>query len=188
MALQNPLSLKTDEELMALYQAGEEAAFNVIYERYSGRVYGFLKLKLRNPEGVNEVFQTAFLKLHHARMQYSPHLPFTPWLFTIARNALIDWCRQKARQDFLADSVRVEPLIPEKEPAAEPHSHALPDLTLLSEPQRDALRLRYYEEMSFEEISRRLNTSPANVRQMISRGIKRLRKTFAAEEGKHEEA
>jgi RNA polymerase sigma factor (sigma-70 family) len=187
MALQNPLSRKTDEELMALYQAGEEAAFNVIYERYSGRVYGFLKLKLRNPEGVNEVFQTAFLKLHHARMQYSPHLPFTPWLFTIARNALIDWCRQKARQDLLTDSVRVEPLAPEREPAA-PHSHALPDLTLLPEPQRDALRLRYYEEMSFEEISRRLNTSPANVRQMISRGIKRLRKAFGAKEGTHEKA
>jgi RNA polymerase sigma-70 factor (ECF subfamily) len=185
MALQNPLSRKTDEELMALYQAGEEAAFNVIYERYSGRVYGFLKMKLRDSEGVNEVFQAAFLKLHHARMQYSPHLPFTPWLFTIARNALIDWCRQKARQDLLAESVRVEPPAPENEPAA---PDSLPDLTLLPQPQRDALRLRYYEEMSFEEISRRLNTSPANVRQMISRGIKRLRKAFAAKEGTHEKA
>jgi RNA polymerase sigma factor (sigma-70 family) len=186
-ALKNALFPTTDEELMALYQAGDEAAFNLLYHRYSGRVFGYLRLKLESREGVEEVFQATFLKLHHSRNLYQKGLPFPPWLFTITRNTLIDWCRKNKRLEAFNHSIQNESL-ESWDPSGLQHPDEMPDLTLVPEPQRKALQMRYYEQLSFDEIAQRLSTSPANVRQLISRGIKRLRTTLAARGGNREKA
>src|SRR6266481_6073957 len=81
----------SDEELMALYQQGEEVAFNRLYLRYSDRVYGFLRKRLRDPQAANDVFQASFLKLHRSRDQFNPSFMFAPWLFAVVRTVLLDW-------------------------------------------------------------------------------------------------
>jgi RNA polymerase sigma factor (sigma-70 family) len=168
---QQSLSQATDEELMIAYQKGESAAFDILYKRHSGRVYGFLKLRLRDRAQVDDVFQGTFLKLHDHRAQYNDSLPFTPWLFTICRSVLVDAVRKNAtiREDH--ESIDIETV-----PAQSPESALeLPDLTLLSADQRRAIELRYRQELSFEEIAKKLETSPTNARQLISRAVTKLR-------------
>jgi RNA polymerase sigma factor (sigma-70 family) len=159
---------RTDEELMVAYAQGNENAFWELYGRYSGRVYGFLFARARNRTAVDDLFQTAFLKLHQSRHRYDPAFAFAPWIFTIVRNVWIDHLRRTAarREDELSGE------LPAPAPAEQP---TLPELKHLDERQREALKMRYGEDLSFDEISKRLKTSPANVRQIVSRGLKRLR-------------
>lgn len=160
----------TDEELMIAYQRGSEDAFSSLYRRHSGRVFGFLKSKIRDEALVHDVFQGTFMKLHKSRAKYDASFPFVPWLFTICRNAMIDALRKKARiqEDFVET-------LPEAAPETTVTPEIPADLSGLPPKQRAALELRFNHDFSFEEIASRLETSPLNARQLVSRAVKSLR-------------
>lgn len=165
---------------MSAYQKGQEEAFRILYDRYSGRVYGYLRVKLRNRDVVDDAFQTVFLKLHRFRSRYLATLPFAPWLFTICRNVMSDIGRSRARTREDVDAVAIEKataneLVP---PAG------LPDLSALAPDRQMALKLRFGEDLSYEEIAERLETSPANVRQLVSRAVRQLKKVLKSGEEK----
>ena len=164
----------SDEELMMLYQQGEESAFTQLYSRYESRVYGYLRKRLNDPQAANDIFQAAFLKLHRSKDQFNPSFMFAPWLFAVVRTSLLDW-QKDHRNKVAAGELKEEMLV-----AFQPEAPALirTDLSGLPAPQRSAVEMRYFEELSFEEIAGRLNTTPGNVRQLVSRGIKNLKSLF----------
>lgn len=161
----------SDEELMQAYQDGVDGAFELLFKRHSSRVYGFLMNYLKNRVQADDVFQATFLKLHQARRHYDPSFPFAPWLFTVCRSVLTDHERKRGRNredsnEELISSVADQRTF-EIQPAIE--------LEALPANQRVAIELRYQDELKFEEIAQRLETSPSNVRKLVSRGIKTLR-------------
>ncbi|MEW6058414.1 MAG: sigma-70 family RNA polymerase sigma factor [Bdellovibrionota bacterium] len=161
----------SDEALMEAYQQGNGDAFAVLYRRHSAKVYGFLLNRLKDSTLVEDVFQAAFMKLHKSRLHYDPSFPFVPWLFTVCKSVMVDNIRKRRGIQEEIDPIAVEQAVAD-EPEEQP---SLPSLTSLPEAQRKALELRYGQDLSFEEISKRLETSQANVRQLVSRAIKRLR-------------
>ncbi len=166
----------SDEELMKAYQNGIEGAFDLLFKRHSARVYGFLLNRLPNRAAADDVFQNSFLKLHQARRHYDPDFPFVPWLFTVCKSVLIDFRRKQSRVLEVQDENALKNA-PENATDAEIRGTQIeaPLLTGLSERERVAIELRYLEDLKFEEIAKRLQTSPANVRQLISRALKNLR-------------
>lgn len=162
----------SDEELMIRYQQGDESAFRELYRRHSPKVYGYLIQRLQERAAVDDVFQATFLKFHQSRRQYNPSFPFIPWIFTICRSVMIDAVRKKTKAIEDLDPKSIE----QAQALDSQTGVSLPDLSTLSESQRQAITLRYAHDFSFEEISRQLETSPANVRQLISRALKVLRK------------
>ena len=84
----------SNEDLMVLYQNGDDMAFEILYRRNAPRVLGYLKSKLRNHTSAEDVLQLAFLKLHSSRALYDSKLQFLPWLFTISRSVLFDHLRK----------------------------------------------------------------------------------------------
>lgn len=156
---------------MGAYQQGSDKAFAVLYARHSAKVYGYLMNNLKDRVSADDVFQAIFMKLHKARLHYDPSFPFLPWLFTVCKSVMVDSLRKAKTVYEDLDEAAVEQAVAEI-PVERPE---LPDMTGLPEAQRKALELRYSQDLSFEEISKRLETSPANVRQLISRGLKRLR-------------
>jgi RNA polymerase sigma factor (sigma-70 family) len=162
----------TDEELMKAYQQANEMAFTILYERYSGKLYGFLQGKLHDPNSVDDVFQGVFVKLHQTRASYDPAFPFAPWLFTVCRSVLVDHVRKKARSQEDLNPVAIEQAIALQATTDTP---GLPNLDALPAAQRKAVELRYGSELSFDEIARKLDTSSSNVRQLVSRALKKLR-------------
>jgi RNA polymerase sigma-70 factor, ECF subfamily len=159
----------TDEELMRAYQEGDMGAFETLYRRHSGRVFGFLLRRLHDRHAVGDIFQTTFLKLHEARHRYDADYPFVPWLFTITQRVLIDHYR-KLGLDRRRDILVVAEAGSESGPAVD-----IPSLGGLSKVQTEAVRLRFGEDLPFEEIAKRLQTTPVNVRQIISRAVRKLR-------------
>jgi len=166
----------SDEELMSLYQMSDYFAFEILYKRHSGKIYEYLKKKV-GVDTAQELLQETFATLHKARDKYDSQYPFLPWIFTVTRNALFDYFKRAETQvsknssssEFL--SLSGELSIPEFGGASE-----LKDiLSLLPENQKRAIELRYLSDWSFERIAKEIETSPQNVRQLISRGLKRIK-------------
>ncbi|MGZ3694961.1 MAG: RNA polymerase sigma factor [Bdellovibrionota bacterium] len=162
----------SDEELMGAYQIGDEQAFSVLYQRHSGRVYGFLKSKFREEAAAKDVLQATFLKLHRTRAKYDAKFLFVPWLFTICRNEMLD--------AFKKNNQRQETLMAETpEPALTPEAETTEiSLTSLPAAQREAIELRFEQDLSFEQIAEHLATSPSNARQIVSRAVRSLRSLY----------
>lgn len=181
----HPESLKdkTDEQLMKLYQNGDDLAFKVLYERHSAKIYGFLSKRIGNKEKVAEVYQEVFIKIHKSKSLYDEELPLLPWIFTVAKTVMLD----QLKKDKNIKSVQVEVLenraIEDSTPQSGPDILSL--LAELPEMQRKAVEMRYVKDNSFEQIAESLNIKPSNARQVISRGIKRLRELMGAG-GSHE--
>ncbi len=172
----------TDEELMMAYGRDDFSAFESLYRRHKDKVFGYLLMRLRDRQEAEEVFQQVFMKLHRARAGYSGSVPFLAWLFTIARNALIDHGRKQATHDkyhHYLDPCEEIAIAPDQ-PDADTEAKAL--LATLPEGQRQVLTLRFDEGLSFAEIGRQLQTSDANSRQLVSRAIRKLRRLLSDKE------
>lgn len=181
----HPESLKdkTDEQLMKLYQSGDDLAFKVLYERHSAKIYGFLSKRIGNKEKVAEIYQEVFIKIHKSKSLYDEELPLLPWIFTVTKTVMLD----QLRKDKNIKTVQAEFL--ENMATTDNQSNSGPDivslLAELPEVQRKAVEMRYVKDNSFEQIAESLNIKPSNARQIISRGIKRLRELMG-KGGSHE--
>lgn len=171
---------------MVAYQEGDDTAFNELYDRASDKVYGYLLRRLPSREVADEVFQNTWIKFHQLRFRYRAPLPVLPWLFTICRTVMIDCLRQQARRsetfeenmDAFQDNFSAP-----KTGDDLTFSDGIAGFKILNSSQKEALALRYQEDLSFEDIAQRLQTTPVNVRQLISRALKKLR-SFADRKGK----
>lgn len=174
---------------MLAYQEGNSGAFNELYDRTADKLYGYLERRLSSPELVDEVFQNTLSKFHQTRFQYRPPLPVLPWLFTICRTVMIDSVRQQARRreslEENMDAYQDNVLAPSIEGSlvSEPaFSDGVAGLKTLTPTQKEALTLRFEQDLSFDDIAKRLETTPANARQLISRAVRKL-KSFAGRKG-----
>lgn len=177
------LQTKSDEELMESYQMGVTAAFDILFYRHSGRVLGFLSKRLLKKKDAEDLLQEVFFKLHRSKHQYNATLPFLPWLFSITRSVFLD----SAKKRNLEDSVDVDDLdrIPSKEePFDQHHKGSLTEVIgALPQTQQQAINLRVCDEETFEEIASRLSTTPQNARQLVSRGLKKMRAILGEKKG-----
>lgn len=173
--LKKDLDLKTDEDLMVLYQDGNIAAFDILYARYSARVYGFLRKKLNGGKETQDLTQDAFFKLHRSRHQYNSTLPFSPWVFSITRSVLLDYLKKDEKIDVVEPEL-LEDMLSKNQLAPEQDLASKEDLLKgLPKYQKQVVSMRVYDESTFEEIAQKLSTSPDNARQLFSRSIKTLR-------------
>lgn len=175
---------RSDEELMTLYQSGDFQAFAHLYERHSTRVFQYLKTKVNHGDHAQDLLQEVFMKVHRSRARYLPDYPFLPWIFTIARNAVVDFLRNSQRRESTgATSESVEMLSSPSLPVETTEHDLVHALGALPPAQKRAIELRYLSDWSFEKIAEEMKTTPTNSRQIISRGIKKIRSLL---EGGHD--
>jgi RNA polymerase sigma-70 factor (ECF subfamily) len=155
---------------MELYIQGENQAFEVIYSRYKDRVYSYLNKRLSDKNTVEDIFQSTFVKFHKSRKLYKPEFALIKWIYTICRSELLDSLKKN----------KVSLVELKEEHFTDNSSHSDSDFSLdneksLSIKEREALKLRYFSDEDFIEISKALETSEANSRKLVSRGLKKLR-------------
>lgn len=172
---------------MLAYIDGDMEAFEALYGRHRSRVFGFLLARLKERSEAEDVFQAVFVKLHRKRHHYKPEIPFLPWLFTLARNTLIDHVRKRSAE---GKHVTVSEAAIENYAApvsdTSPIAAGVAELSKLNEIQRQALELRFNQGLTFAEIADQMQTSADNSRQIISRAIRKLRSLMVGKERRHE--
>ena len=162
--------------MMARIQQGDSEAYRRFLDEVGPVLYSFVRRRVFNPELVADVYQEVLLTLHKARNTYEPGRPLGPWLFTVARNSLLDALGRNRK--FAEREVPTEFL---PEPGTVEADGSLGDelhqaLQSLPESSRRAVELLKLKGMSLEEAARELNVSVAALKVRAHRGYGQLRK------------
>jgi len=170
------LTEQSDEELMLLYLKNDQLAFNELFNRYQSRIYAFV-LKRNNQHGdVKDILQNIFLKLHHSRHLYQSKFLFSAWIFCISRSVLFDYFRKINREQKKINKLELHEHSEFINQQNEVRNDVVIDLNSLPASQKKIIEYRYHQELSFEEIGLLIDKKPENVRQIISRGLRFLKK------------
>lgn len=183
----------SDESLMIQYANGDFAAFEVLYARNKGGLYRYLLRQLRNQNLTEDVFQDVWSSVIIGAADYQSSAKFTTWLYTIARNKVIDNTRHMKvvniaiDQDVLIDDEVM--LINDGAVAAsisqQPHAihesaeHAVAIeycLKKLPSHQLDCFLLREEAGLSGQDIAEVVNASLEATKSRLKMAYKSLRK------------
>lgn len=172
----------SDEALMAGYQLGDVAAFEILFERYQQRLFGYFMRRLADPELAADLFQRTMLRIHRARHDYDPSRPFGAWAFSIAGNLVKDELKLRSRRPGDAqwtepsDDAVVAVRDPERELLSKSQVAALREaVAALPEKQRDVVVLHKFDGLSFREIAEELGEQVEAVKARALRGYRNLR-------------
>ena len=183
---------ETDEALMLAWQAGDAGAFDRIYHRHRGGVFRYLLRHCRDRATADELHQDVWLKLIAARASFDATARFSPWLYSVARNRMIDHWRLSRGQRHVSlddDAGRdaVGELLEDSNPAMNPQraANALQEgallvaaLEALPAAQRDAFLLHVEGGLAVGEIAA-LTAAPAEtVKSRLRYAYRRLRTTL----------
>jgi RNA polymerase sigma-70 factor (ECF subfamily) len=83
----------TDEELMQRFSKGEYEAFEVLYQRHKGGLYRYFLRQVNEQSKAEDLFQDIWSQVIASASRYSEKAKFTTWLYTMAKNKLVDHIR-----------------------------------------------------------------------------------------------
>lgn len=174
-------------ELVQRARRGDSAAFAEIYRGLARRVFGLCRHLLGSTEAAEDATSEVFLRVQRAMSSYDTAIPFPRWLLSVASHCCVDRLRRRrvegrlfAAEDaapFAADESLGSPLtqlLVEEERQA-----VRTAIARLSERFRVPLVLRYYNDMSYEEIAAALGSNRNSVATLIFRAKKELRRALA---------
>lgn len=169
--------MATDEELLARVAAGDEPALAILLERYERALSRFLH-RHTGGRDVDDLYQETWLRVVRHADRFDASRRFSTWLFQIAVNLCRDWFRRR-RPDDHVDAAAVA-----ASPGAEPAEIRLDVerlLMLLPEPQREVLILRYFHDLSEDEIARVVDCPKGTVKSRLHNALARLTVVVRAE-------
>jgi RNA polymerase sigma-70 factor (ECF subfamily) len=174
-----PDSLKyTEGELITLLKGRSQAAFNYLYDNYSGALHGIIVSILLDKELANDVLQEVFVKIWRQIEQYNPEKGrlFT-WMVNISRNASIDTLRskgyhiQKKNRELTENVYSAAGTI-----STETDKIGLRKLiTGLKEDHKILVELAYFQGYTQDEISKLLNVPLGTVKTRLRSALVQLR-------------
>ena len=182
-----------DPELVRRTLAGESLAFEILVDRYTPMVVGFLYGKTRCESDAEDIAQEVFLTAYRGLANLRDSDRVGPWLMRIVRSRLIDHYRRVSRRpQVVSDPCRdVSPEGGLLSQMAEPSPHpgqlaaaaqtrqiVLQEIAGMKEKYRDILYLRLLGEESSDAIARRLGLRESAVRMRLFRGMRLLRKSL----------
>ena len=177
------------ESLIERAQGHDVEAVGEIYRRYARRVFGLCRYMLESRESAEDATSEVFLKLQRSLESYDGSIPFPRWLLRVAGNQCIDALRRRhrGRQVIVEvdDAAVVEASSQELSPLAaamgqEERTRVRDAITRLPENYRVPLVLRYYSELSYDEIAQQLNLQRNHVAALIFRAKRELRRKLAS--------
>ncbi|HEY6105676.1 MAG TPA: RNA polymerase sigma factor [Anaeromyxobacteraceae bacterium] len=180
---------ESDEKLMARYQAGDVAAFEVLLGRHRGPVFSFLVRLSGDRARAEDLVQETWLKVVSAAPRWERRARFTTWLYTIARHLALDEARRAAHCRPAADppggAPAPEPAAPDPAPDRAAESALLRPkleaaLAALPEEQREVFLLREYAGLPFQEIARVTGAPENTVKSRMRYALEGLRRALQA--------
>ena len=178
-----------DRQAIALLQQGQVAALEPLVQRYQLRAVRAAYLVVGDRALAEDVVQSAFLRAFERIAQFDPSRPFGPWFLRSVVNAAIKAGARQARlvtldddgEDQAAAAALASRLV---DPAPGPEDQAETSETQaavwralgqLSPAQRGAVVLRYYLDLSEDEMAARLERSPGTIKWTLHAARERLR-------------
>ena len=160
-----PATMTTDESLMLEFKRGSRDAFDELYARYCGPLYGFFRRRVENHGRAEDLAQETFLVVIRNAVRYEPRSLVRTYLYGIALKLLVAE-RRKHSRDALPEEAAAEPAANDTSDAALWVQQAI---AKLSDTEREILMLREYEQLSYSEIAEILRPPVNTVRSRLFR-------------------
>lgn len=178
-------NVPSDEELLIALQGGNQRAFEIIFNRYQGRVFGYLIRLVRDQPLAEEIFQEVFLHLYRRASKFDTSRSFRSWFFRVAHNRAMDFLRENPERENLEllkeDLLESAPTPEDLALKAESGRDLDQMLHLLSEEHRSVLLLKFKEGLTYEEIAEVINCPVGTAKSRTHHAIKNLRDLMGKE-------
>ncbi|MFY9753178.1 MAG: sigma-70 family RNA polymerase sigma factor [Candidatus Acidiferrales bacterium] len=172
-------------EVLAQVRAGDRDAWGDLYRQFAPAIFRFCRRALPSREDAEDATTEVFMKVHQKLGTYDSSRPFTAWLYKVASNHCWDMLRRRRiRQDLETGDIDTLPL---EHPDPDQLEQLQADfsskqvragLAKLPDRARMALVLRYFAEMSYDEIADTLGVRRAFVGVLLLRARHQLRDTL----------
>ena len=173
-----------DKELVRLLQKGtDQGAFRALVEKYQERLYWHIRRLVGAHEDANDVVQNTFIKVFRSIKNFKGHSSLYTWLYRIATNEALTFIKQQKRKQATSLS-DVETGLENKLKADHYFDGDEVQLKLkiaisrLPEKQQLVFNLRYYDELSYKEISKILGTSVGGLKASYHHAAKKIEQFF----------
>jgi RNA polymerase sigma-70 factor, ECF subfamily len=166
----------SDSELLVRVAGRDRAAFELLYGRYVRSVFGLALRRLRDRQRAEDAVQETFAAIWRSASSYRPERgPAAPWLYAVARNAIVDRLRVRFEPPTeVPDAVSTEPGPAERAESSYVAWRVHRALEELPEREREVLELAYWSEMSQSEVADYLNIPLGTVKTRTRSGLSRL--------------
>ena len=172
--------MTTDAELLRRAH-DDPAAFRRLYERHAAALHTYHLRRTGDAEAAQDLTAETFAQAWIARRRFRDRAggSAAPWLFGIARPLLLQSVRRHRLELRACARLGVMEELDRAPSHAEPHEGWLEGLdealAALPPDQREAIRLRVEEDLSYDDVARHAEASPQVVRARVSRGLRSLR-------------
>jgi RNA polymerase sigma-70 factor (ECF subfamily) len=167
---------RDDDTLMLAARAGERDAFDALVRRHQRRVVGYAQKFFNHPALAHDIAQDVFVDVLRALPHYRPEGHFTAFLYRVTLNR----CRMAARARRYEESLQRAVSVPaEDTPDRERERAVQAAMMQLTEKQREVLLLRFFAELSLQEIGRALGIRLGTVKSRLFGAVAALRKVMA---------
>ncbi len=167
------LRLRSDEQLVALFRAGSDDAFNVIHERYRQRLFAYVRqmLSAATRQDAEDVLQDVFVRAYGALRQDDREVNVRAWLYRVAHNRCVDHLRRPAPAPGDVFATSRKPLHDPIEEAQrrEDLRRLVADVSRLPAQQRSALLMREMNGLSYQDLADALDVTVPAVKSLLVR-------------------
>lgn len=193
-----PARIPTDEQLLVQIAAGDQDAFNEIFDRFSKQIYNFINKQVVEHESVEDLVQEVFLRVYKSAKNFDPEKKFSSWIYKIALNEVKrHWKRAASRQTYSlnqplgdegGDSERQDLIRDERDTPDTTVEKAIFSKDLrelidrLPEKQKTVVLLKVYNELTFEEIAEICDCPLSTVLSRMRYAVSKLRRWLGIDE------
>lgn len=180
--------IATDLQLVRLASEGDQQAFEHLFARYSEAIRRLFEQRLGDKSTASDLLQETFIKVYLHLASYSERYTFGQWIYTIARNTLIDHLRRRSDDIPIDERFRAPAAsAPNPEESViinQSRTHFEASLNELSEEYRRIIEMRFLDEYSYEEIAEKLGSPLNTVKTQIRRARAAVCKLILEKEAK----
>lgn len=164
------LSNLSDQELVKNYINGDNSSFEVLLNRHKNRVFAFIMSKIKNKDLSEDIFQDTYVKVVNSlqKGKYNEEGKFLPWVMRIAHNLVIDYFRKQKKMQMIRSNNDFDIFDVIKDSKINADEKLIKDqifsdlnslIDKLPSDQKEVLKMRYYEELSFKKIAEHFDIS-----------------------------
>ncbi len=160
----------SDQELIRQFIAGDHYSLEILVKRHERKVFTYILLIVKDKHLAEDIFQDAFIKVINTLRagSYNEEGKFLPWVMRIAHNLVIDYFRKSKRMQVvdnnpeydLFETLKVfDETIEDKIVIEQIHQDVRNLIEYLPEEQKQVLKMRHYQDLSFKEIADKTEVS-----------------------------
>lgn len=165
--------IASDSELIKLSSKGDHRAFEYLFMRYNEAIRHLFEQRTADKDLANDLLQETFIKVYLHLADYSESYTFGQWIYTIARNTLVDHLRRRP-DDVSIDAKFIAPMATTPSPEEsviinQRTAHFEASLNEIAEDYKQIIEMRFLDEYSYEEIAEKLGRPLNTIKTQIRR-------------------